>query len=46
MALTWEATLNYACVFGAVKLTLFDDRKDSETKGIFQSYFFHQKTIH
>ena len=34
-----EATLNYACVFGAVKLTLFDDRKDSETKGIFQELF-------
>ena len=34
-----EATLNYACVFGSVKLALFDDRKDSETKGIYQELF-------
>ena len=26
-----EATLNYACIFGKVKLVLFDDRKDSRT---------------
>ena len=31
-----EATLNYACVFGSVKLVLFDERKDSETKGLYQ----------
>ena len=34
-----EATLNYACVFGSVKLTLFDDRKNSETKGVYQELF-------
>ena len=31
-----EATLNYACIFGSVKLVLFDERKDSETKGLYQ----------
>ena len=34
-----EATLNYACVFGSVKLALFDDRENSETKGIYQELF-------
>ena len=28
-----EATLNYACVKGKVKLVLFDDRKGSKTEG-------------
>jgi dTDP-4-dehydrorhamnose 3,5-epimerase len=27
-----EATLNYACIRGKVKLVLFDDREDSSTK--------------
>lgn len=31
-----EATLNYACIYGEVKLVLFDDRKKSTTKGLFQ----------
>lgn len=31
-----EATLNYACVFGKVKLVLFDDRQKSETQGLYQ----------
>ncbi len=31
-----EATLNYACVFGKVKLVLFDDREKSETQGLYQ----------
>ena len=31
-----EATLNYACVYGDVKLVLFDQRKDSETFGLYQ----------
>ena len=26
-----EATLNYACIFGSVKLVLFDERKGSDT---------------
>ena len=34
-----EATLNYACIFGSVKLTLFDDRKESVTKGMYQELF-------
>lgn len=28
-----ELTLNYACVFGRVKLALYDERDDSPTKG-------------
>jgi dTDP-4-dehydrorhamnose 3,5-epimerase len=31
-----EATLNYACIFGKVKLVLFDERKDSKTYGKYQ----------
>ena len=31
-----EATLNYACVYGKVKLVLFDERKKSETCGRYQ----------
>jgi dTDP-4-dehydrorhamnose 3,5-epimerase len=32
-------TLNYAVVYGAIKLVLFDDRKDSPTKGVLQEIF-------
>ncbi|MDB9760435.1 dTDP-4-dehydrorhamnose 3,5-epimerase family protein [Pelagibacteraceae bacterium] len=31
-----EATLNYACIRGEAKLVLFDDRKESDTKGQYQ----------
>ena len=31
-----EATLNYACISGEVKLVLYDDRMESETKGVYQ----------
>ena len=31
-----EATLNYACVFGKVKLVLYDERDESETFGVYQ----------
>ncbi len=31
-----ESTLNYVCVKGKVKLVLFDDRKNSSTKGSYQ----------
>ena len=31
-----EASLNYACVSGKVRLVLFDDRNDSLTKGKYQ----------
>jgi len=28
-----EMTLNYACIFGRIKLVLYDDRENSSTKG-------------
>ena len=31
-----DSTLNYACVKGKVKLVLFDDRKNSSSKGNYQ----------
>ena len=31
-----ESSLNYCCVTGEVKLVLFDDRPESETKNTFQ----------
>ena len=31
-----EATLNYACIYGKVKLVLFDEREKSKTKGKYQ----------
>jgi dTDP-4-dehydrorhamnose 3,5-epimerase len=31
-----EATLNYACLYGKVKLALFDQRKNSKTFGEYQ----------
>ena len=34
-----EATLNYVCVYGKVKLVLFDERKTSETFGEYQEIF-------
>ncbi len=34
-----EATLNYACVHGKVKLVLYDDRKTSKTNGQYQELF-------
>jgi len=38
-----EATLNYACVFGEVKLALFDDRKGSSTFGEYQELLLSLK---
>lgn len=38
-----EATLNYACVKGEVKLVLFDNREESSTKGIYQELILNQK---
>ena len=40
-----EATLNYACIFGKVKLVLFDERKQVALLIIIKKYFFHQKII-
>jgi dTDP-4-dehydrorhamnose 3,5-epimerase len=34
-----EMTLNYACIFGRIKLVLFDDRDDSRTRGVLQEIF-------
>jgi dTDP-4-dehydrorhamnose 3,5-epimerase len=34
-----EMTLNYACVFGRIKLVLYDDREDSPTRGDLQEIF-------
>jgi dTDP-4-dehydrorhamnose 3,5-epimerase len=31
-----ESTLNYVCIKGKVKLVLYDDRKGSSTKGVYQ----------
>ena len=32
-----EMTLNYACIFGRIKLVLYDDRPDSPTAGTLSS---------
>ena len=34
-----EMTLNYACIFGRVKLVLYDDRADSSTAGTVSEHF-------
>lgn len=34
-----EMTLNYACVFGRVKLALFDDRPQSPSRGVLMEQF-------
>jgi dTDP-4-dehydrorhamnose 3,5-epimerase len=34
-----EMTLNYACIFGRIKLVFFDDRDDSPTRGALQEIF-------
>jgi dTDP-4-dehydrorhamnose 3,5-epimerase len=38
-----ESTLNYVCIKGNVKLVLFDDRKESPTKGILQEIILTPK---
>ena len=38
-----ENTLNYACVSGEVKFVLFDDRKDSSTRGQYQELILSPK---
>ena len=38
MALHKEATLNYVCIKGKVKLVLYDDRNKSNTRGEYQEY--------
>jgi dTDP-4-dehydrorhamnose 3,5-epimerase len=34
-----EMTLNYACIFGRIKLVLYDEREASESKGQFMEIF-------
>ena len=34
-----EMTLNYACIFGRIKLVLYDDREQSPTKGSLMEVF-------
>ncbi len=34
-----EMTLNYACIFGRIKLVIYDDREGSSTNGEFQEVF-------
>jgi dTDP-4-dehydrorhamnose 3,5-epimerase len=34
-----EMTLNYACVFGRIKLVVYDDRPDSPTEGAVEELF-------
>ena len=34
-----EMTLNYACVYGTIKLVLYDDREGSRTRGQLQELF-------
>ncbi len=34
-----EMTVNYVCIHGKIKLVLFDDRKESKTKGQLQEIF-------
>ena len=38
-----EMTLNYLCVYGMIKLVLFDDRENSPTKGILNEFFIGEK---
>lgn len=37
-----EMTLNYACVFGRIKLVLYDERESSPTKGTLLEVFLGQ----
>ena len=34
-----EMTLNYACICGSIKMVIYDDRKDSKTKGNIMEIF-------
>ena len=34
-----KATLNYVCIKGQIKFVLYDDRKNSKTKGLIQELF-------
>ena len=34
-----EMTLNYACIYGRIKLVLYDGREGSRTQGVVQEFF-------
>jgi dTDP-4-dehydrorhamnose 3,5-epimerase len=34
-----RVTVNYACIFGRIKLVLYDEREDSKTRGILNEVF-------
>jgi len=38
-----KMTLNYLCVFGMIKLVLYDDRENSPTKGLLNEFFIGEK---
>ena len=38
-----KMTLNYAVIFGEIKMVLYDDRPDSKTKGKIQEFFLSPK---
>jgi dTDP-4-dehydrorhamnose 3,5-epimerase len=38
-----KMTVNYVCIYGKIKLVLFDDRKKSKTKGHLQEIFMTQE---
>ena len=38
-----KMTLNYVCVFGKIKLVLYDDRKNSKTRGNIQEIILSNK---
>ena len=38
-----KMTLNYVAAFGKIKLVLYDDRKKSKTKGVFQEIILSNK---
>ena len=41
-----EATLNYACVSGKVKLVLYDDREESKSRGVYEEIILSLSLIH
>lgn len=40
------ATVNYACVYGCVKLVLYDDRRESRTAGVTREVILGPETYH
>jgi dTDP-4-dehydrorhamnose 3,5-epimerase len=40
-----KMTLNYVAAYGKIKIVLFDDRKNSPTKGTIQEIFLSNKSV-